>query len=87
VVPEYILTNGNVSVTMSSDTVTSRGSGRDLQMPTPKKAAFLAAYAVTCSITAAAKGARINRGTHYDWLQADPEYKANRPRSGAAVPR
>jgi hypothetical protein len=45
-------------------------------MPTPKKEAFLAAYAVTCSISGAAKAARINRGTHYDWLQADPEYKA-----------
>jgi hypothetical protein len=32
VVPEYILKNGNVSVTMGSDTVTSRGSGMDLQM-------------------------------------------------------
>lgn len=36
--------------------------------------AFLAAYAQTGNITAAAKAAGIARQSHYDWLAADPEY-------------
>lgn len=27
-------------------------------------------------VTTASKAAGIDRGTHYDWLQSDPEYKA-----------
>jgi hypothetical protein len=46
------------------------------QVPTPKKAAFLAAYAATCTVTKAAEAAKIHRATHYDWLRTDPEYKA-----------
>lgn len=47
-------------------------SKRDL--PSLKKAAFLAAYAKTGNITAAAKVAKVNRGQHYDWL-LDPDYE------------
>lgn len=39
-----------------------------------KKSAFLSAYIKLCSITRAAKHAKINRRTHYDWLANDPEY-------------
>jgi hypothetical protein len=46
------------------------------QGSTPKKAAFLEAYAATCSITRAAGAAEINRTTHYVWLDSDSEYKA-----------
>lgn len=41
-----------------------------------KKAAFLKAYGETCMITSAAEKAKIGRQSHYDWLEADPEYKA-----------
>jgi hypothetical protein len=43
---------------------------------TPKKARFLKAYTITCQITKAAAMAGIDKGTHYDWLRKDPEYKA-----------
>jgi hypothetical protein len=48
--------------------------------PTPKKKgasprAFLAAYAETCSVTRAAKAAKIDRSTHYAWLTSDEEYR------------
>ena len=43
---------------------------------TPKKARFLKAYATVCQVTLAARMAGIDRGTHYDWLQKDPEYRA-----------
>jgi hypothetical protein len=43
---------------------------------TPKKARFLKAYATVCQGTLAARMAGIDRGTHYDWLQKDPQYKA-----------
>jgi hypothetical protein len=46
------------------------------QDSTPKKAAFLAAYTHTCSITKAAEAAQMDRGTHYFWLASDPGYKA-----------
>jgi hypothetical protein len=46
------------------------------QVPTPKKGAFLAAYAATCTVTKAAEAAQIHRDTHYTWLKSDPEYKA-----------
>jgi len=42
----------------------------------PKKAAFLAAFAETGNVTAAAAAADINRTLHYDWLEKDPEYAA-----------
>jgi hypothetical protein len=40
-----------------------------------KKPVFLAAYAETGTITAAAKLANISRHTHYDWMKADEEYR------------
>src|SRR6516165_1056897 len=43
---------------------------------TPKKARFLKAYATVCQVTLAARMAGIDRGTHYDWLQKDAEYRA-----------
>lgn len=41
-----------------------------------KKAAMLAAYAELGNVSKAAEAAEIGRTTHYDWLDADPEYKA-----------
>jgi len=38
--------------------------------------AFLAAFERLCHISQAAEEAGIQRRTHYDWLAADPEYKA-----------
>lgn len=40
----------------------------------PKKRAFLTAYAEVGTITQAAKTAGIDRGTHYLWMEKDPEY-------------
>lgn len=40
----------------------------------PKKRAFLAAFSRYPSISKAAKRAKIDRRTHYDWLSDDPEY-------------
>ncbi len=37
----------------------------------PKKRAFLAAFAITGSITASAQKAECRRSTHYDWLTND----------------
>ena len=42
----------------------------------PRQAAFLASYAVTASITRAAKAAKISRDSHYLWLADDPAYPA-----------
>jgi hypothetical protein len=39
-----------------------------------KKQAFLDAYSQCGNITEAAKLAKIDRTTHYDWLTRDPEY-------------
>jgi hypothetical protein len=39
---------------------------------TPKQSAFLAAYRESGSLSAAARAAKINRLTHYDWLQHEP---------------
>ena len=36
--------------------------------------AFLAAFATCGQITKAAKTAGVDRGAHYDWLDADPAY-------------
>lgn len=36
--------------------------------------AFLAAFSRTGNITVAANKAGINRGTHYEWIDTDPEY-------------
>lgn len=49
---------------------------RTQQNPTPKKRAFLAAYARSASITKAAEIAQIDRCTHYDWKDTDPDYAA-----------
>lgn len=45
------------------------------QSTTLKRKAFLSAYEHTCSISRAAKAAEIDRGTHYGWLENDPEYR------------
>lgn len=47
-------------------------SKRDL--PNLKRTAFLAAYAKSGNITAAAKSAKCHRDSHYEWLQ-DPDYE------------
>jgi hypothetical protein len=39
-----------------------------------KQSAFLAAFRVTASITAAAEAVGIERQMHYRWLKEDPEY-------------
>jgi hypothetical protein len=39
-----------------------------------KKRAFLAAFSSTWSLSLAAKGAGIDRRTHYNWLKSDPSY-------------
>jgi len=39
---------------------------------TPKQLAFLAAYRESGSVSAAAKAAKVNRRTHYDWLAHEP---------------
>lgn len=49
-----------------SDTVRRQREGR--------QTAFLAAYAKTGNITVAANKAGINRGTHYEWVESDPDY-------------
>lgn len=41
-----------------------------------KAAAFLAAYAKTCSVTISARAAKCLRSDHYNWLRFDPAYKA-----------
>lgn len=41
-----------------------------------KKKKFLTAYASTGSIEQACKAAGINRCTHYQWKEADPDYVA-----------
>lgn len=38
------------------------------------KQKFLEAYTQTCTLTAAAKIAGVDRGTHYKWLKADKAY-------------
>ncbi len=40
----------------------------------PRKRAFLSEYSLTGSITWSADKAEIARRTHYDWLDADPDY-------------
>jgi hypothetical protein len=40
----------------------------------PKKAAFLAAFALTGNVTDACKLSEVPRRTHYDWLTADGGY-------------
>lgn len=40
----------------------------------PKQRAFLSVYAETSNIVKAARSAQINRGTHYHWLDSDPDY-------------
>lgn len=45
-----------------------------LKIAHPKKRAFLAAYSRCINISEAAKRAKIDRRTHYDWMENDPEY-------------
>jgi hypothetical protein len=42
----------------------------------PKKRAYLAAFVRTCSVTGAARAAGVDPARHYEWLRADPEYRA-----------
>ena len=42
--------------------------------PIDRKTAFLAAFVVTASVSAAAEAAEIDRGQHYEWLRSDPDY-------------
>lgn len=49
----------------------------------PKKAAFLAAFITTASVTKAAKAAQIERGLHYRWLEDDPKYRERFDRAKA----
>ena len=39
-----------------------------------KKRAFLAAFSRCGSISKAAKRAKVDRGSHYHWMETDPEY-------------
>src|SRR5579863_6833509 len=48
---------------------------RPTRPPTPKKQAFLEAYATCCRVDKAAEIAGMNRSNHYDWLESDPEYR------------
>lgn len=45
------------------------------EIPHPKKVAFLTAYSTVATISHAAKLVGIDRSTHYDWLDTDPQYK------------
>ncbi len=40
----------------------------------PKKGAMLTALAKTGNVTSAAKAAKIDRDTHYEWLKTDADY-------------
>lgn len=42
----------------------------------PKQRAFLEAYAFYGNLTRAADEAKVNRLTHYDWMETDPQYVA-----------
>jgi len=53
------------------------------KIPHPKKRAFLAAYIECCQISGAAKAADVDRGSHYDWMESDAEYKATFERARA----
>ena len=41
----------------------------------PKKRAFLAAFSRCGSLSQAAKRAKVDRRTHYNWLREDPAYR------------
>lgn len=41
---------------------------------TPKKAAFLAAFAVCGNVSEAAQAAGVSRETHYEWKRSDADY-------------
>lgn len=43
--------------------------------PTPKKAAFLAAFAETGNLSVSAAAAKVHRSMHYAWLAKDPDYR------------
>ena len=42
---------------------------------TPKQIRFLRCFEACASVTQAARWAKINKRTHYDWLEASSEYK------------
>ena len=48
---------------------------------TPKKRAMLAHLAKTGNITAAAKGAKIERKSYYNWIEKDPDFLADSQRA------
>src|ERR1700722_3578426 len=41
----------------------------------PNQRAFLAAYSETCNVSRAAKAAKIDRATHYEWMKTNDPYK------------
>lgn len=45
-------------------------------LPNARQKAFLAAYATSGNISAAAKLSKVHRSQHYDWIDADPAYAA-----------
>lgn len=52
----------------------NEGEQCSTKLDSPKKAAFLAAYAECASITEAAKIAGISRDAHYKWMKSDSDY-------------
>ena len=67
----------NRGVTSTSPLVPTRGVARP-DFPTishPKKRAFLAAFSRCGSLSQAAKRAKVDRRTHYNWLKDDPAYR------------
>ena len=57
--------------------VTGNGDGApDHEITHAKKAAFLAAFVELGTVTHAARAAKMDRHSHYDWLKADALYAA-----------
>jgi hypothetical protein len=54
---------------------TSKASKLALRRARNRKPAFLAAFAISASISAAADAAKVSRSAHYDWLRADKKGK------------
>lgn len=42
----------------------------------PKKRMFLMAYSQVGNVLQAAKLSKVNRGSHYTWIESDPDYAA-----------
>ncbi|MES2459876.1 MAG: hypothetical protein V4671_04775 [Armatimonadota bacterium] len=57
---------------MTAELQTGKSKSDEIQHP--KKGAMLAALAKTGNVTAAAKAAKIDRSTHYEWMQSDSSY-------------